>query len=179
MEKTTEMSTNQLFDQYFGRQLNTMYDAIDATIDLKIAHPCALLLSTYTEVMGGLVTGRLKDSTAMRRNYEAFLRYLGNPYVDLNEKYDLYKHVRNKLVHEFSPRPSYIIWINSDVSNKIGIEITDGHLNIYLKEYYRDFKAGVEKYKQEFNSNGSLIDNFRRAVQTDWSNTLIKERHLE
>ncbi|HJU13636.1 MAG TPA: hypothetical protein VJ792_04195 [Candidatus Nitrosotalea sp.] len=166
----------QLFDKHFGRQLKSMYEAIDAMLDLKIAHPCALLLSTYTEVMGGLVTGKLKDAKAMRGNYEAFLQYLGASYVELHRKYDLYKHVRNKLVHEFSPRPSYIIWINTQISDKPGIEIMDGHLNIYLREYYRDFKAGVEKYKEGFNLNPTLINNFQTAIHIDWSDTLIEER---
>ncbi len=77
----------------------------------------------------------------MRDNYEKFLEYLGAHYIALNEKYDLYSNVRSKLVHEFAPRPSYIIWTSGlPKEGKFGIQIIDGNLNINLQEYYRDFQ---------------------------------------
>ena len=170
------MAFEPIFERYFGNQLKIMKKGIEVTLTKETSHPCALLLSAYTEVMGGLVTGNLKNNKEMRKNYVAFLEYLGEDYVKLHEKYDLYANVRNKLVHEFSPRPSYIIWISEKLSDKPGLEITDGHLNFHLKEYYRDFKNGIRKYRNEINSTPMLVINFMRALKIDYDNTILKSK---
>jgi len=168
------MTFDPIFEQYFGTQLNNMKKGIEATLSKETAHPCALLLSAYTEVLGGLVTGNLKNNREMRNNYVAFLEYLGKDYVELHKKYDLYANVRNKLVHEFSPRPSYMIWISEKLGDRPGIEINDGHLNFHLKEYYRDFKNGIKTYRNDLNTKPMMIINFIRALKTDWENTHLK-----
>lgn len=170
------MDFNPVFETYFGHQLNNMKKGIENTLSKETAHPCALLLSTYTEVMGGLVTGNLKNGRKMRQNYEAFLEYLGPDYVKLHKKFDLYANVRNKLVHEFSPRPSYVIWISEKLNKRTGIEIHDGHLNFHLKEYYRDFKNGVNAYRKDLDSTPTLIINFVKALKINWENTLLKPK---
>jgi len=82
----------------------------------------------------------------------------------------LYKIVRNKLVHEFNPKPSYVIWVSESPSKeKFGIEMTDGNLNINLQEYYRDFKNGVEKYRGGFNEKGMVKINFIKALKIKWT----------
>ena len=165
IDKTGSM----LFETYFGRQLSWMYSGIEHTLKTESAHSCALLLSTYSEVLGGLVTGNLQDNDQMRNNYVKFLEYMGSHYLALHSKYDLYKIVRNKLVHEFSPKSSYTIWATeSPNKEKFGIEIIDGNLNFNLQEYYRDFKNAVEKYKGEIGKEGILILNFIRALKVRW-----------
>ncbi|GEM_PF-6287252 len=165
------------FDENLGRQLSWMYAGIESTMKKDSSQACALLLSTYTEVLGGFVTGKLKDPHSMRTNYEAFLPYLGEHYVNLHEKYDLYGIVRNKLVHELSPRPSYIIWIRkSPQKDTFGIEIVDGTLNFNLQEYYRDFRNGIAKYREEFNRNGMRIINAMRVLEIEWQNVLHKPK---
>lgn len=167
----------QMFYANFGRQLESMEKSIEATMKKETVYSCALLLSTYTEILGGLVTGKLKDSNEMRNNYVAFLGYLGSKYVELHKKYDLYKNVRSKLVHEFSPRPSYVIWINEKPQDdRNGIEIIDGHLNFHLKEYYRDFQQGVNCYLEKWTREPMLIINFGKAMSIDWQNTTLKEK---
>jgi len=164
----------EIFDSFFNYQVQMMYAGIEATNKTnKTLHLCALALSAYTEVMGGLVTGKLKEKNQSRKNYEAFLPYLGEKYVSLNnlliEKgISVYEIVRSKLVHEFSPRPSYGI-LRSEIPNEqvIGIEYLNGHINIRLSEYYRDFKKGVEKYYQElknWRNNQEKLANFLNAA---------------
>ena len=164
----------EIYDNFFNYQVQMMYAGIEATNKTnKTLHLCALALSTYTEVMGGLVTGKLKEKNQSRKNYESFLPYLGKKYVSLNnlliEKgISVYEIVRSKLVHEFSPRPSYGI-LRSEIPNEqvIGIEYLNGHINIRLSEYYRDFKKGVEKYYQElknWRNNQEKLANFLNAV---------------
>ena len=172
---TIDNTFSLFFDTYFGKQLSYMYSGIEATMKIDSAHSCALLLSTYTEVLGGLVTGNLQKPESVKENYVRFLEYLGGHYQSLHEKYDLYRSVRSKLVHEFKPRPSYTIWITEKPQNgKFGIEITGGNLNFNLQEYYRDFKNGVEKYRGGYTATGKPIINFSRALAIRWDETSYK-----
>jgi len=171
----------QIFDQYFGRQVSYMYAGIENTmVGKESSHTCALALSTYTEIMGGLVTGRLKETGHTRENYEAFLQYLGQGYVDLDNKIkseyserlkDLFSAVRSKLVHEFSLRESHFIVIaKKPRENKIGIELlTDKtantiHMNFLITEYYRDFQQGIENYKKALGESDDLFSKFIHAL---------------
>ncbi|TLX83345.1 MAG: hypothetical protein E6K98_04915 [Thaumarchaeota archaeon] len=67
-----------------------------------------------------------------------------------------------------SERPSYVIWTTeSPQEGKFGIEITDGHLNFNLQEYYRDFKNGVNKYYtklKNWKKNQTTLGNFLKAT---------------
>ena len=162
------------FDLYFQYQIRYMYAGIEATMTNEAVHLCVLGLSVYTEVLGGLVTGNLKVPGNERKNYESFLPYLGSPYVELDKEMklhqmNLYSVVRSKLVHEFAPKPSFAYWLNPEVTQKPGIVYNFGdsirldghydkgavnfpppdHLNFNVKEYYRDFKDGIEKYHSE------------------------------
>jgi len=175
LRREKEMTQSfEIYDNFFNYQVQMMYAGIEATNKTnKTFHLCTLALSTYTEVMGGLVTGKLKEKNQSRKNYEAFLPYLGEKYVSLNNSLiekdtSVYEIVRSKLVHEFSPRPSYGIF-RSEIPNDqvIGIEYVNGHISIRLSEYYRDFKKGVKKYYQELKNlkdNQEKLVNFLDAV---------------
>ncbi|MGI0012394.1 MAG: hypothetical protein ACREBU_02970 [Nitrososphaera sp.] len=80
-----------MFDLYFENQIrNFMYSGIEETMKRKETfHLCALALSVYTEVLGGLVTGKLKQSGSSGINYQAFLQYLGPAYVELEKEMKL------------------------------------------------------------------------------------------
>ena len=153
-----------IFNRYFGNQLSWMYAGIESTMKKESAHSCALLLSTYTEVLGGLITGNLRERGEERKNFVAFLPYLGDYYVELHEKLDLYSTVRSKFVHEFSLRPSYVIWVNEKTTDKKGIESINDHLNFHILEYYRDFKKGVENYKKDLVNSNELFARFIHAL---------------
>jgi len=43
------MVFDSIFERYFGIQLNNMKKGIEVTLSKETAHPCALLLSAYTE----------------------------------------------------------------------------------------------------------------------------------
>jgi hypothetical protein len=188
-----------MFDIYFQNQIRTfMYAGIEETLKRRETwHLCALALSVYTEVLGGLVTGRLRVKGSEKDNYEAFLKYLGEPYVRLDKEMKLHKmqlyHVfRSKLVHEFSPLPSYAIFGKSPDIKHPGLQFSFGdslpidfprteaihypaqnHLNIFLADYFEDFKHGVDRYysdlKAELKNEAGpgqrpLNDNFYEAT---------------
>lgn len=179
------MQGEQIYDSFFHYQVKSMYAGIETTMEKKESfYTCALALSTYTEVMGGLVTGNLKQEGHSKENYDAFLSYLGEKYLDLNNKLkeqglSLHKIIRSKLVHEFALRESHmIIKADEPLSDRIGIEIQFFNnkitqVNIWIKEYYRDFKNGIEKYYQKLGfslnqpplSDGqTLFVNFMKAM---------------
>jgi len=167
-----------MLDVFFENQVKNMFIGIEATMKKETLFLCALALSTYTEIMGGLVTGFLKIEGHSRESYEAFLPYLGERYVKLNEKLsfqkdedgkpnNLYRIVRSKFVHEFQPRPSYGIWISEKPSDGIGLDMINDNLNIHLTNYYRDFRAGVNKYYEKlknWENNQELFGNFIKAT---------------
>lgn len=158
------------WDPFFHHQVTMMYDGIEILLEKgKAHHLCALALVTYTEVMGGLVTGKLKEKGKSKSNFEAFLPYLGEKYVKLNDRFSIYNDVRSKLVHEFAPRLSHGIWITEITHDSIiGIEYKNNHLNFHLREYYRDFKNGVEQYRKDlenFKDNEEILDKFIESTK--------------
>lgn len=183
--------SNYLIDSFFDYQVKWMYAGIEATMAKKESlYTCALALSTYTEIMGGLVTGGLQDFTKPSKNYEAFLPYLGQKYIELDNliktQYSdrlrsLYGSVRSKLVHEFSLRESHGIWMYEKAhDDQIGLELIRNkteiaeaiQINFRIPEYYRDFKNGVTKYYNDlkissdqppFSPNQTLFVNFMKA----------------
>ncbi len=171
-----------LWDPFFYYQVPMMNDGIEILLEKgKAHHLCALALVTYTEVMGGLVTGKLKKEIgASKSNFEAFLPYLGEKYVKLNENFDIYKDVRSKLVHEFAPRMSHGIWLTKNALDfRIGIEYKTKHLNFHLREYYRDFKKGVETYKLELENdkqNPKILENFLKATDDSIKDEIIENK---
>jgi len=185
------MSKYEIFDLFFAHQVKYMCAGIEATMNKKESvYTCALALSTYTEIMGGLVTGKLKDKTQSHNNYDKFLPYLGQKYVELNEliktKYkkeleNLYSAVRSKLVHEFALRGSHAIFFYEKAhEDKIGIDLTVPkiivnnteikgipHINFLIPEYYRDFKTAIAKYYNDlknWKNNQDILNNFLQAT---------------
>ncbi len=97
----------KIWDPFWYYQIQSMYEGIETLFTSKKAHHLtALALSTYTEIMGGLVTGNLKQKRESKKFYEAFFPYLGEKYVKINEELikketSLVEAVRSKLVHEY------------------------------------------------------------------------------
>lgn len=168
-----------------------MCAGIEATMSKESSYACALALSTYTEVMGGLVTGNLrKEQGESQNNFEAFLPYLGDRYKELDNliktQYpkklkSIFHAVRSKLVHEFALRGSHFI-VLSEIPNEdtLGIELQSNyayannvkiqeytHINFHIREYYRDFRKGITKYYNELQNikeNQERYDKFLNAT---------------
>ena len=146
-----------------------MYAGIEATLQRNTSYICALALSVYTEILGGLVTGNLKKENNSKGNYIAFLEYLGEPYVELHKQVNLYKRIRSGLVHEFAPKKQYIIWLSETVQDRPGLDCPGNVVNFHLREYYRDFRNGVEKYyrKLKDGQHADLIHNFLNVTKLE------------
>jgi hypothetical protein len=180
-------------ETYFDPYRRLIYDGIEATLTRKAIHTCALALSVYTEIMGGFVSGNLREDKQSRNNYDAFLPFLGTSYVEANKqlisrKTYLHKEVRSKLVHEFTPRSLHSFQFNDPISDKAGIEYAaygdppvqevrggvptlmvqpQRHLIFRVREYYRDFQKAVDNYRPKLddqNGDRRLLVNFIKAI---------------
>lgn len=157
-------------DRVFDKDIRgDMYSSINVTMNNESRKSCALLLSVYTEILGGFVTGKLKDKTQMRPNYEAFLPYLGTEYLEFHKKYDIYSRIRNGLVHEFGPKKQYVIWLTEKPQRELGFEYVPEMdlIHFHLQEYFRDFKNGIDLYYRQLieEKQTSLIEKFCKATE--------------
>ena len=142
-----------------------MFHDIDAAIERKANLLAALGLSSYTEVLGGLVTGHLREEGKASSNYRAFLPYLGPQYVNLNNRYDLYKRIRCGLVHEYFIKGSSTVRMESGGPLNCGIIFHGQECHFVVKKYYRDLKEGIACYRQQLGTNGDLFARFRQSIR--------------
>jgi len=163
-------SDQDYIDFYFKEYIRGfMYNDIRRTIDkAKANFLVALGLSTYTEIMGGFVTGHLQDSGWSRKNYEAFLPYLGTYYEELKHQIDLYTRVRCGLVHEYFIKGRFMIARNFDQENRPGVYYDESldHITIAVENYFQDFQAGVQRFYEILKSdNTEAVEKFMNAVR--------------
>ena len=65
-----------------------------------------------------------------------------------------------------------MILVNEKTTDRKGIESINNHLNFYIREYYRDFKKGVENYKKDLVNSNELLARFIHALAIqDFSST--------
>lgn len=164
------MATQDFVDFYFHEYIfGFMYNDIRRAIeDARANFLVALGLSVYTEIMGGFVTGHLKDTRWAKKNYKAFLPYLGSYYVNLDKQIDLYSRVRCGLVHEYFVKGGpAMIAVKFDNEKLPGIIYTPkyDHIHIALAHYFKDFKYGAQKYYELLKSGDvDLLRKFKQAI---------------
>ena len=154
---------------YLDSLKSNIYDSVDATLHPSTKYSCAILLSVYTEIMGGHLTGNmLKEWGHSQKNYDAFLKYMNQKHSEII-KFDVYKRVRVGLVHHYEPQGQYVIVLRDKITSQSGIELTDnGKIMIFnLREYFRDFKNGFEDYCDKiYGGDKKLIMNFRKSISS-------------
>jgi hypothetical protein len=150
----------------------------------------ALGLSVYTEVMGGLVTGELKNSKMSGDNYREFLKYMGKYYVDLDKQINLYSRVRCGLAHEYFIKGANIIArvlvdasgspdrvpgiLHSSNDSPLVFKTDTGDRTLPedtiafgIRNYFRDFMRAVEQYHADLlrSGNEKLVARFEKALK--------------
>lgn len=175
------------FSKYiFGEMIRSIDKSLD---NFNILLP-ALGLATYTEIMGGFVSGNLRKKNNSSANFRAFLPYLGDAYVKLDSEINLYDVIRNGIVHEFFPKGNFEVWFvhpysdlyhytsydsppiypvypGVDRNDKPYIAGPDTTVNFYVYEYFRDFKEGVSTYYNQLldGEHPRLVENFLKAAR--------------
>lgn len=154
----------RFFDEYiFGFMRND----IDAAIRGKANFLAALGLVSYTEVLGGLVTGNAGKRGCAAENFRAFLPYLGSDYQALETKgVDLYDTVRCGLVHQYFIKGGATIWMNANAP--CGIFAGMDAPTYFIVNVYRDhFFSGAARYRNELidAANAVLRANFESGAR--------------
>ena len=151
---------------YFNKWVfGAMFGDTEKIINSGCNLPAALCLSTYTEVLGGFLRGKLGADGESRLNYEAFLHYLGDEYVkidhELSQHGGLYRMIRCGLVHEYFPKDSSGVARATDPPiERGGILRLQNQVYVILRVYLEDFKRGAKKYFDELSSSPDLQRNF-------------------
>lgn len=154
----------RFFDEYvFGFMCND----IDAAIRGRANFLAALGLVSYTEVLGGLVTGNAGKRGCAAENFRAFLPYLGSDYQALETKgVDLYDTVRCGLVHQYFIKGGATIWMNANAP--CGIFAGQIEPTYFIVNVYRDHLfSGAARYRNELidGANATLLKNFENGVR--------------
>jgi hypothetical protein len=154
------------FDEYvFG----FMRSDINAAMRGNANFLAALGLVSYTEVLGGLRTGKLGLIGKSQHNFNAFLCYMGDEYMQFQKKdINIYDVVRCGLVHNYFIKGDATIWMHAGTgSNTRGIVASpNGTTHFFVNVYRDDFFAGATKYRDEIldASDPTLAENFRQGM---------------
>jgi hypothetical protein len=143
-----------------------MFHDIEAAIQGKANFLAALGLMEYTEILGGLITGKLKDRHQAKANFDAFLPYLGQAYVNLDKRIGLYDRVRCGLSHEYFIKGPSTIWMTAEMPT-CGIlwEEPKDWIHFVVSKYFDDFKSAVKIYqgRMVYGKDQELLTSFRLA----------------
>jgi len=126
-----------------------MVNDLQAAISGHANFLAALGLLDYTEIIGGLITGNLIPGPKVD-NFNAFLKYLGKPYLDLDAKFNIYGRVRSGLVHQYLLNQEGTVRMGIRPDDICGVIIRDdGWIEIVVEKYFIDFKEAIGKYKHD------------------------------
>ena len=138
----------------------------------------ALGLSTFTEVLGGLFRGDLKEGIS-RANYDTFIKeFFPKPYAAVNSRLrqdrlkGLYGAVRCGLVHEYLLQKNFIVVPNSRDELDCGIVYApkngkkEYELKFVVDQYFEDFKHAFNKYYGRVKSEPYLVAKLECALNT-------------
>lgn len=169
-------------EDFFERHIkNNLYPAVRCTLKKGTQFACAQLLCSYTEIMGGHISGNLGKRYYGTKNFNTFLEYMDPRYLELSKKINLYDVIRNGLVHEAEPKKQFLIQLSKSNPKRIGIEYYDKPsiiINFHLREYFRDFKTGINKLcsqlKQPY-QNLEIYSNFINCRRRTYEKYLIEK----
>jgi hypothetical protein len=141
-----------------------MFGDIDRVISLdrSVSFLIALSLSTYTEVLGGLVMGKIAKGNPSYVNYKTFLMRMCYSEYECKRYYG---KVRCGLVHQ------YVVKHNSTIGmylgNTRGIEERNDHVYFDVKLYYDELKKAYSDYKNQLSSDLGLRAKLRQAISDE------------
>lgn len=79
---------------------NFMFHDVQVCLDGDANFAAALMLSVYTEFIGGLINGTVSDNEGVgRENYKTFLNKMG--YIDSSKNTRYYYKIRCGLAHQY------------------------------------------------------------------------------
>jgi hypothetical protein len=160
--------------RYYQPVLNVrtfMFNDIENTLSLDSLAPNFLLalgLCCYTEYWGKLNLGVKPEEQRGKESFEKFLYDYLDPiyYPQLrNKDVNLYKDVRCGLAHSYliENKTSYI---DSACYGSHGIDYDSANMQytFYVKTYFQEFKAGVNRYVEGLIAGTESVDLLERCL---------------
>lgn len=161
----TDSTDLKRVDDFFDRFVfGLMKEDLDKARQQHANHLAALGLAVWTEVLGGLLTGKLRNGGESYNNFVAFLKYMGKDYSDCADQ--AYRKLRCGLVHEYLIDEQPDTKVYSEAWAICGIFEKKGKLHMHLPTYSRDLFESAERYRQQLKSGKDPIDlkNFNKAA---------------
>jgi len=190
-----QMSKEDIIDYFHRFIFGFICHDIERCIEARANYVVALALLSYTEFIGGLISGNLglKDKGISNRNFKKALKYFPKEYKDIDSSLKVeYKDKNGKtqtetgiyflfrcgMVHEYFIKGHPTIVYNDPygpTQKHIGIIKTNGKFEFHTNEYFRDFRLAVEKiYKMlVVDSNPKLLEGFNKSLDRISSRKII------
>jgi|GEM_PF-3317963 len=165
----------------------SIFQDLDSCIKAQANFLVALGLMSYTEYLGGLLTGNLGIKNQVEVNFNKALEYFehagdGSYYLNFHvldkntsSNLNIYEIFRNGLVHEYFPKGKELIIVYNEprlplpaADQGVGWINQDGQriLRFHCNAYFRDLKQAFDKYFQELivKKDSVLLANFYKSI---------------
>ena len=145
-----------------------MQNDVTAALQERAYLLAALGFVSYTETLGGLVTGKLGVRHESAKNFRAFLPYLERDYAALRAQgVDLYDWARCGLVHEYFPKRGAAV---VDIPERAPGTFSGGGRNVFnVPVYKEDFFLGARRYYRDLlEGKADLLVKFEEARSRAW-----------
>jgi hypothetical protein len=141
---------------------------IQAAIDGKANFLAALGLLTYTEILGGIILGKL--DARPKEKFNAFVPYLGRAYqaadqraIDAGQK-GLWSF-RNVMVHSYGLKVEGSIRMQCSGEGHAGLEYSEAAgWDFCVDRYLKDFLAAIATLRAGVREDPKLADCFQKAL---------------
>jgi hypothetical protein len=161
---------------------------MNAVIRNESNNLAALVLSAYTEALGGFYAGTLSPKNS-GYNYNGFIYTFFPPeYTEVDSKMakdhkyqGLYKSVRCSVVHEYLIRDRFMSIMDYGDNENCGIRYDPNGkppIKFYVKQYLSDFRRAFNYYLELIESDNYLLLRFIRALRSIDSKPPITYRYI-
>ena len=192
-------SIEQIIDFFNEYIFGFIFHDLEYCIQARANYVVALALLSYTEYIGGLITGKLGMRDQSASNFRKALEYFewngdANYYKDFKVKYtdeqgqeseaDIYTIFRCGLVHEYFVKGDSFVHNNPSgyvVEDDKGIgwinENGQDRLRFHCNAYFRDLKKAVLKYYKLLicDKNPNLLQAFNEALDRVEKRKVVKK----
>jgi hypothetical protein len=170
----TRRKVLELFDQYVS---GFIFTDIERSIGARTNFLTALGLMSYTEFIGGLISGNAGQRGHAQSNFYAAYNRLGSAYVEFDRTVrrrfrgrttkprNVYDVIRCGLVHEYFIKKNFVIARRDQRRNAPGLSWSGNKLAMANRNFFSDFKQMCLDYRQQLATDKAVRKHFERAFK--------------